>query len=108
MTNYKEGRIVVRKPIYIIFIILYVILLLDFVTSSHVQFLEFEFYFDYIYITFIFIFILYRLLHSLYAFICTFILYAFVFVFVIITSHHLCIVCICCLAIYLLMNLLYH
>jgi len=36
MANYKEERIVVGNPTYIIFIILYVILLLDFVTLSHV------------------------------------------------------------------------
>src|SRR6266487_4567162 len=106
--NYKKERIVMRNLIYIIFVISYMILLLDFVTSSHVQFLEFNFNFNYIYITFIFIFILYRSSHSLYTFIHMFVLYAFVFIFVIITSHHLCNVCICCLAIYSLMNLSYH
>src|SRR5204863_7405446 len=50
MANYKEERIVVRKLIYIIFIILYMILLLEFVTLSCVQFLKFDFDFDYIYI----------------------------------------------------------
>ena len=90
----------VRKLIYIIFIISYVILLLDFITSSRVQFLKFEFNFNYIYIMFIFIFILYRSSHSLYTFIHMFVLYAFIFVFIIIASHHLHNVCICCLAIY--------
>ena len=107
-TNYKEGRIVVRKPTYIIFVISYMILLLDFVTLSHVWFLKFKFDFDYIYIMFIFIFILYRLLHLLYTFIHTFILYTFIFIFIIITSHCLHNVCICCLAIYSLMNSPYH
>ena len=97
--------IVVRKFTYIIFIISYMILLLDFITSSHVQFLEFKFDFDYIYITFIFIFILYRSLHLLYAFICMFVLYAFIFIFVIITSCCLHNVCICCLIIYSSMQL---
>src|SRR6266496_2468905 len=91
---------VVGKLIYIIFIISYVILLLDFVTLSRVQFLEFKFNFNYIYIVFIFIFILYRLSHSLYTFIHMFVLYAFIFIFVIITSHCLHNVHICCLAIY--------
>src|SRR6266496_2603269 len=103
-TNYKEGRIVVRKPTYIIFVISYMILLLDFVTSSCVQFLEFDFDFDYIYIAFVFIFILYRWSHSLYAFIRMFVLYAFVFVFVIIASCCLHNVHIHCLAIYLSMQ----
>ena len=51
MANYKEERIVVGNPIYIIFVILYVILLLDFVTLSRVRFLEFDFDFNYIYIS---------------------------------------------------------
>jgi len=108
MTNYKEERIVMRKLIYIIFIISYVISLLDFITSSHVQFLKFEFNFNYIYIMFIFIFILYRSSHLLYTFIHMFILYAFVFIFVIIASHCLRNVCIHHLAIYSLMNSSYH
>src|SRR6266496_2774971 len=91
---------VVGKLIYIIFIISYMILLLDFITSSHVQFLEFKFNFNYIYIVFVFIFILYRLSHSLYTFIHMFVLYTFIFVFIIIASHHLHNVCIHCLAIY--------
>ena len=103
-----QSSSVVGKPIYIIFVISYVILLLDFITSSRVWFLEFEFNFDYIYIMFVFIFILYRLLHLLYTFIHMFVLYTFVFIFVIITSCCLCNVCICCLAIYLLMNLPCH
>ena len=82
-----------KNLIYIIFVILYVILLLDFVTLSHVQF-----WLD-IYIAFIFIFIIYRLLHSF---------YTFVFIFIIVTTHHLCNICIYCLAIYSLMNLSYH
>ena len=51
MTNYKEERIMMRNLIYIIFIISYVISLLDFVILSHVWFLEFDFNFDYIYIS---------------------------------------------------------
>src|SRR5438034_2648323 len=53
---------------------------------------------------FVFIFVIYRF----HAFVCMFILYAFVFIFVIVTTHCLHNVCICCIAIYLLMNLLYH
>src|SRR5436190_12853914 len=94
MTNYKEERIVMRNLIYIIFVISYLISLLDFVTSSHVQFLEFNFDFNYIY----------KSSHSLYAFICMFVLYIFVFIFVIVTTHHFHNVCIHHLAIYFLMN----
>src|SRR5437667_8723614 len=49
--NYKEERIVVENLIYIIFIISYTILLLDFITLSHVQFLKFHFNFNYIHIS---------------------------------------------------------
>ena len=88
-----QTTIVVRKSIYIIFVILYVISLLDFITLSCVWF-----WLD-IYITFVFIFIIYRLLH---------LFYTFVFVFVIVATCCLHNVHIHHLAIYLLMNLSYH
>src|SRR5436190_7984297 len=88
--NYKKKRIVMKNLIYIIFIISYAILLLDFITLSCVQFLEFNFDFNYIYITFVFIFVIYRFC----AFIHMFILYTFILHFCYHHIHHLCNVCI--------------
>src|SRR5438045_3333948 len=87
--NYKEERIVVRNPIYIIFVILYVILLLDFITSSHVQF-QLD-----IYIMFVFIFVIYRLSH---------LFYTFIFVFIIVTTHEIFHIFVQCLS----FDILYH
>ena len=89
MIQICSASIVVGNLTYIICIISYVILLLDFITLSRVQFrLD-------IYIVFVFIFVIYRLSH---------LFYAFVFVFVIVATCHLHNVCIHCLAIYLLMK----
>src|SRR5947207_11426078 len=68
--NYKEERIVMRNLIYIICIILYTILLLDFITSSHVQFLKLDFNFDYIHISCSSSYLLY--IDSTHSFICLF------------------------------------
>ena len=86
--NYKEERIVMRNLIYIICVILYTILLLDFVTLSHVQFLEFEFDFNIIYsihlhITFAYLFSTLFIIYTFIAFIIfTFIVFA-VYIFII-------------------------
>ena len=56
--NYKEEKIVMRKLIYITFVISYAILLLDFIILSHVQFwIQFQFWY-YIY-SFSMLFVIY-------------------------------------------------
>ena len=57
MTNYKEERIVMKNLIYIIFVVLYTISLLDFVIFIMCLIYQIWFWFQlYMYITFIFTF----------------------------------------------------
>ena len=97
----SQSNNVVEKLTYIIFIISYTISLLDFVTLSCVQFLEFDFDFNYIYISRSSSYSLYiDFTHSF----CTFVLYTFIFIFIIVATRRLHNVCIHHIAIYSLMN----